>query len=258
MVRDPCSKYITYRLIPLDSFLPALHRALRSESNNVSIGIIDAHVLDKDRDSEHPRAVWARNTAQELKSRGRYHLEYEGETEWLVWARIRKEAMVSTVSIDSLRKYIQRHPELEDLFRFEGIQKARNWYEYSSLLKANAAKIDFSVGQTVGDLLAFFGIPRKYMRATASKLARVWRLQRMTDPKKKEEYLNGVYHGFSIRQSPDSDATEEYSATSHEIKEPSSDEYTMDEFAARREHIKRVLRGYSPGVIEISDDDVDW
>jgi len=214
--------------------------------------------LDRDRDSEHPRAVWARNVAQELKSRGRYHLKYEGETEWLVWARIRKEAIVSTISIDSLRDYVQRHPELEDLFRFEGIQKAKNWYDYSRLLKANAPKIDFSIGQIVGDLLAFLGIPRKYMKSTASKLARVWRLQGMRQQRKKEEYLNGVYHGFTIHGGADSDATEDDMVTSDHNKGPSSDEYTMDEFTARREHIKRVLRGYRPGVIEISDDDVDW
>lgn len=233
--------------------MPALHRALRSEGHNVSIAIMDAHALDKDRDSAHPRAVWARNVAQELKSRNRYHLNYEGETEWLVWARIRKDVMVSTVSIDSLWEYVQSHPALEDLFHFEGIQKAKNWSGYARLLKANATKVDFSVGQTVGDLLAFFGIPRKYVKSTASKLARVWRLSGMRDQRKKEEYLNGVHHGFSIRNSPDSDATEDDLTTSDENKETSSDEYTMDEFAARREHIKRVLRGCRSAVIKITD-----
>lgn len=230
-----------------------MHRALRSEGDNVSIGIIDAYALDGDRDSAHPRAVWARNVAQELKSRNKYHLKYEGKTEWLVWGRIRKDVMVSTVSIDSLRKYVQSRPELEDLFHFEGIQKAKNWSDYSHLLKVNATKIDFSVGQTVGDLLAFFGIPRKYMKSTASKLARVWRLRGMLDQRKKEEYINGVHHGFTIHDGADSDATEEYAPTSDENKETSSDEYTMDEFAARREHIKRVLRGCSSAVIEITD-----
>ena len=217
--------------------------------------------MDRDRDSEHPRAVWAPNIAQELRSRDRYHIDYDGDTEWLIWARVPEEAILSTISIDSLREYIASHPDLESLLHFQRIQKAKTWYGYAPFLKAKAAKIDFSAGQSVGGFLAFSGIPEKYMNSTALSIAKAWKLRKMNDLKKKQDYLNGVYDGYSSHNDPESSVTELGDITSDD------EEGYDDDFARRRSRIEAILSGYGGGLehgrgvepsTEEEDYDTDW
>jgi len=237
------NQHIVHLLTPADSLRPALHRALRSGGENVSIAIIDAHAVDGDQDSEHPRAVWVRNVAQELKSRGRYGLKYEGETEWLVWGRIRKEAIVSTISIDSLRAYSHTHRKLERVFHLNDIQRFKSWKRYTRYLRNNAVEVGSSVGKVVGGFLAFCRIPEAHLESMAVKLGKVWSFRGLKDRKKKQDYVEGVYDGFTGHDNPEDSATEDLLAMSDDDTIECLED-SDDDFAKRRRRIETILCGH--------------
>jgi len=204
---------------------------------------------------------------QELRSRDLYHIGYDGDTEWLIWARIPGEAILSTISIDSLREYIKSHPDLEDLLHFKRIQKARSWYGYAPFLKAKAAKIDFGVGQTVGSFLAVCGIPQKYMQSTALSIAKMWKFRGLNDGKKNQDYVKGVYAGFAGHNSPGDSATDDSPAISDDDTTQCLEEDSDDDFAKRRRRIEIILSGHigemegvpsaEPSTEEDDYDDID-
>ena len=104
-----------------DSVLPALHRGLRS-SNKASISIIDAHYLIVDGNNEYPRILWVPDIVRELRRRERYtELDYFGQSEWLIWNKVPASAIVATLSVEDLRKYVKKHSNIERVLSLPGI-----------------------------------------------------------------------------------------------------------------------------------------
>lgn len=198
-----------------------------------------------------------------MKSRDLYkNMHYFGQTEWMIWGRIPKEAIISTITAQSLKSYVEAHPELEPLLRLQGIQRSENWKQYKDHLSVTAVGIDTSVGTVIGDFLGFIGIPESYFDSMASKVAKVWRLRGINDKKKMEDYLQGVRLGSS-RDHVDNETPVVQDALDGLLQDQalSPQEETDDEFAVRRKRIQMILSGWtseSEGTLIGDDEDSDW
>ncbi|MCJ1403710.1 hypothetical protein MMC11_006933 [Xylographa trunciseda] len=234
-----------------DSLLPALHRGLRSDtygSGNAHVAIIDAEQLDIGHSSEYARAIRVRDIVHELKSRGRYlDMRYWGSSEFMVYREIRQSAVLTTFSLDSLRKYMEARPDLEQILRLRGIEGATRQVEYNAHLQATNLPISLFAGQTIGHFLAFTGLPRANLELMALKMSWVWKFGGAADQEQKFRYLDGVQEGYRTyyRQlGLDEPRLPTVKCTTE--RQVELEATGMDTFLARRQRIEQVLKQWTP------------
>ncbi|MCJ1479614.1 hypothetical protein MMC13_008300 [Lambiella insularis] len=202
------------------SLLPALHRGLRS-SAGPCISIIDLPV-DSKQQNRYPRAVPVGAVVKELKNRGMYELNYTGGSEWLVWGGIEEQEVIATFSMEAFRDLVRSYPDwdLERVFRLDGIENSQRYHAYRAHLEATSIPLTRGVGEAVGFLAGWIGLPEAKLELLARSIAYVWRFEAATDPQRQQAYMTGVHYGAKI------------------FRETAP----KDEFGKRRAEIQRTLR----------------
>ena len=228
-----------------ESFLPALHRLLRSSANNAQVSMVNVHHILATQSPETPRISHVPSVYRELQSRGRFlDMKYSGTSEHLVWDRIKREDILATFSVSAFRAYIQDDPSIERLLRLEKIRKSQSSRQYSSAIRATALPLSTHAGRTIGGFLAFTGLPKAYVDIVACKMAWVWRFTGFENHQRKEQFLKGVQCGFSEYFETIKEAASEAVETSTGrrcLDECGDDLANNDEFMLRRKGINIAL-----------------
>ncbi|MCJ1292511.1 hypothetical protein MMC34_004062 [Xylographa carneopallida] len=242
-----------------DSILPALQRGLRYDaysSGNAYVAIIDAEQLDIGRLSEYAKAIRVREIVHELKNRGRYlDMRYWGSSEYLVYRDIPKSVMSSailtTFSIDSLRKYIETQPAIEQMLRLHGIEAASRQIEYNAHLKATALPMSLYAGLTIGHFLAFIGLPRLNLELLALKMSWVWKFGGAANQEWKIAYLEGVQEGYRIHYRQQGSADPQPPVNEWVTEgQGGSNSADIDNFLVRRRRIQQILNEWKSQEME--------
>jgi len=144
-----------------------LRRALCKGDPSGRISVIDSSALD-------PKAVYyVPPFHTELKR----HLVfdngaqyYKGISEHLVWQEIAPSAMIKTVSLDELIRFVNGNRDVKRLMRLDKIASRSKLDEISRTLKRDCVKITDSIIVAIAELAMFFGLDHTSSGESLSRL----------------------------------------------------------------------------------------
>ena len=147
--------------------LSILRKALRKGDPSSRISVIDSSALD-------PKAVYyVPPFHAELKR----HLVfdngaqyYKGISEHLVWQEIASSAMIKTVSLDELIRFVNGNRDVKQLMRLDKIASRSKLDEISRTLKRDCVKITDSIVVAIAELVMFFGLGHTSSGESLSRL----------------------------------------------------------------------------------------
>ena len=220
--------------------LPSLHRCLRS-TKNAHIAFIDVDYIRR-----HQQGLYhAKDAIKQTKIYGRmldagYKYRYNGSGEFIVWRKIDREAILTTISREVLDKYLASHPDLRDILRLDGVRKCENARAWYKLINQAQEPLNAVTGELVGHFLAFTGLPQNYLDVFAVKMAYTWKFQQRNVDHGIESYLNGVRAGFATYKME--------TGNDHAVQPKQELDEAVDTFMERRKRIEFTLGNVGRGL----------
>ena len=179
------------------NMLPSLHRCLRS-TRNAHIAFINVdYIRTHQQGLYHAKDAIKQTTMYGQMLDAGYRYRYNGKGEFVVWRKINREAILTTISREMLDDYLVSHPDLRDVLRLEGVRKCESASAWYKLIDRDQEPLNAVTGALIGHFLAFTGLPRNYLDAFAAKMAYTWRFQQRNIGDGIAFYLNGVRAGFA-------------------------------------------------------------
>ncbi|KAF7513819.1 hypothetical protein GJ744_007870 [Endocarpon pusillum] len=191
------SPFISFR----ESLRPCLFRALKAGvKTNPCIAIVDLHKL-KDLTCQKWGNYEAIKACPDLIKHFNLTLgkegTYTGSGEWLVYGKIGKEAIVSTIKISEFNYYERRVPLLAQILQLNLVRAAPTARKLSFKMSESPADMTWDSGVAVGSLMNYLRVPDEYWKDVGDNIAESWAFRgwkRRRFNQGYEAYMNGIMY----------------------------------------------------------------